>query len=112
VNGLGAVWFASNPVAQEPLKYTASTSTRRVDGSSAPGWRSVGISPCVCVETQLLMVLAAPSGSVSKSTCCKGASYPADSTERNVDSNAVPCWPQSELAMESTPPFVVPSVSS
>ena len=58
------------------------------------------------------MVPVAAAGSLTKSTCCSGASYPEESTERNVGSNVVPCWPQSELAMESTPPLEVPSVSS
>ena len=74
VKDLGAVPFGSNPVAHAPLKYTAFTITRRVDGSTSPGCRSVGISPCVSPETQALMVPAAALGSLWKSTCCRGAS--------------------------------------
>ncbi len=47
-----------------------------------------------------------------KSTCCSGAPYPPDSTERNVGSNAAPFWPHREFASESWLPCDDPSISS
>jgi hypothetical protein len=55
----------------------------------------------VSFETHWLMELAEALGLPLKSTCCSGAPYPPESTERNCAWNVLPFCPQSEFAIKS-----------